>query len=294
MAKTIKFNLICNDYPVRNLEDLRNNFSIEDILEYYHNGLLKRWLDVRGYDEYLIKVSDIDSVNNKDIIMDLIKIFELESDDNKIREYISILEHIDKRKELLKEYQATNYKVNWIINDYHQGYEAIINDIINNKDDMAKIKANIKEIELNYMGLYKLSYYELYNLLQEEAPMAIFAILMNDNMKNYYICGEDASPGTISIYKKIISLVANKTELKEKLGEELKIFKGDTEAYWKDIEPKDKNFMIIDMEVGNYIRSAGAFGEEISSADVDSKFLILDGIDYKSNSKSKELLYMEV
>lgn len=294
MAKTIKFNLICNDYPVRNLEDLRNNFSIEDILEYYHNGLLKRWLDVRGYDDYLAKVSDIDSVNNKDIITDLIKIFELESDDSKIREYISILEYIDSRKELLKEYKDTNYKVNEIIDDYHQGYDSVIQDIIENKDDMAKIKANIKEIELNYMGLYKFNYYELYNLLQQEAPMAIFAILMNDSMKSYYISGENASAGTIVIYKKIISLVANKTELKEKLGQELKIFKGDTEAYWKDIEPKDKNFMIIDMEAGNYVRNAGVFGEELSGADVYSKFLILDGIDYKSNSNYKELLYMEV
>lgn len=294
MAKTIKFNLICNDYPIRNLEDLRSNFSIEDILEYYHNGLLKRWLDVRGYDDYLTKVSDIDSVNNKDIITDLIKIFELESDDSKIREYISILEYIDSRKELLKEYKNTNYKVNEIINDYHQGYDSVIQDIIENKDDMAKIKANIKEIELNYMGLYKLNYYELYNLFQKEAPMAIFAILMNDSMKRYYISEENASAGTIAIYKKIISLVANKTELKEKLGQELKIFKGDTEAYWKDIEPRDKNFMIIDMEAGNYVRNAGTFGEELSSEDIYSKFLILDGIDYKSNSNRKELLYMEV
>lgn len=294
MAKTIKFNLICNDYPVRNLEDLRNNFSIEDILEYYHNGLLKRWLNVRGYDDHLTKVSEITSVSNQDIITDLIKIFELESDDSKIRECISILGYIDKRKEILKEYNSINYRFNRIIDEYHQGYEDIISDIIENKDDMAKIKANIKEIELNYMGIYKLNYYELYKLLQKDAPLAIFAILMNENMKSYYISEENSSSATMSIYKRIISLVSNKAELKEKLGDELKIFKGDTDAYWKDIEPKDKSFMIIDMESGNYIRNAGIFGEEISSTDVESKFLILDGIDYKSNSNYKELLYMEV
>lgn len=294
MAKTIKFNLICNDYPVRNMDNLRNNFSIEDILEYYHNGLLKRWLEVRGYDEYLAKVSEIHSINNQEIITELIKIFEIENDNNKIREYISILEYIDERKALLQEYKSTNYKIDDIISDYHQGYDEIIQDIIENKNDMAKIKANIKKIELNYMGLYKFNYYELYNLLEKEAPMAIFAILMNDKLKTYFIGDDNSNESTDKIYDKILLLVSNKTALKEKLGEELKIFKGDTEAYWKDIEPKDKNFMIIDMEVGNYIRNAGAFGEELSSADVYSQFLILNGIDYKSNSRSKELLYLEV
>ena len=39
MAKTIKFNLICDNTPVRTIEDLQNNFSIEDVLDYYRNGL---------------------------------------------------------------------------------------------------------------------------------------------------------------------------------------------------------------------------------------------------------------
>lgn len=59
MAKTIKFNLICDNKPIRTIEDLRENFSIEDVLEYYNNGLLQRWLLVRGYDEYLREVKNI-------------------------------------------------------------------------------------------------------------------------------------------------------------------------------------------------------------------------------------------
>ena len=50
MAKTIKFNLICDGNPVRTIEDLQNNFSIEDVLAYYNNKLLHRWLKVRGYE----------------------------------------------------------------------------------------------------------------------------------------------------------------------------------------------------------------------------------------------------
>lgn len=50
MAKTIKFNLILDNYPVRNIEGLQEHFSMEDMLKYFENGLLLRWLDVRGYE----------------------------------------------------------------------------------------------------------------------------------------------------------------------------------------------------------------------------------------------------
>lgn len=61
MAKTIKFNLICDEKPVRTIEDLQNNFSIEDVLDYYNNQLLHRWLSVRGYNSELEAVSAITS-----------------------------------------------------------------------------------------------------------------------------------------------------------------------------------------------------------------------------------------
>lgn len=44
MAKTIKFNLICDGYPARTIEDLQNHFSVEDMLDYYENGLLAKRL----------------------------------------------------------------------------------------------------------------------------------------------------------------------------------------------------------------------------------------------------------
>lgn len=60
MAKTIKFNLILDNYPVRNIEGLQEHFSIEDMLKYFENGLLLRWLNVRGYDEQYTLVKNID------------------------------------------------------------------------------------------------------------------------------------------------------------------------------------------------------------------------------------------
>lgn len=79
MAKTIKFNLICDEKPIRTIEDLQNNFSIEDVLEYYNNKLLHRWLSVRGYAAELEKVSAITSQEPMEIIKELIRIFDIAS-----------------------------------------------------------------------------------------------------------------------------------------------------------------------------------------------------------------------
>lgn len=92
MAKTIKFNLICDNQPIRTIEDLQNNFSIEDVLAYYNNRLLHRWLDVRDYKEELEKVSAITADKPIEIVKELIKIFRVISDDKKIKESVYILE----------------------------------------------------------------------------------------------------------------------------------------------------------------------------------------------------------
>ncbi|MBQ6114616.1 MAG: hypothetical protein IJL11_04495 [Synergistaceae bacterium] len=80
MAKTIKFSLICDGKPIRTLDDLRNNFSVEDVLSYFQNGLLKRWLNVKGFSEELKKVSAITSRDEIEIITALIQIFGITTD----------------------------------------------------------------------------------------------------------------------------------------------------------------------------------------------------------------------
>jgi hypothetical protein len=74
----------------------------------------------------------------------------------------------------------------------------------------------------------------------------------------------------------------------------IKSFSGETSGYWKDLEPKGKQFLIIKMEDRNFIRNSGKNGEELNAQDINAQFLILDGIDYKSNNASHQLIYMEI
>ena len=98
MAKTIKFNLMCDGYPCRNIEDVQEHFCIEDMLEYYESGLLKRWLEVRGFKNELAEVEAIKATEVLQITEELIRIFEILTDEDKVKEAVSLINYQKKRQ----------------------------------------------------------------------------------------------------------------------------------------------------------------------------------------------------
>lgn len=305
MAKTIKFNLICDNKPIRTIEDLQNNFSIEDVLAYYNSKLLHRWLEVRDYKEELEKVRAIMVDKPIEIIKELIKIFRVTSDDKKIEEGVYILEYLEERQERCSIYEKENYKIKNIIEDYEAGYRRLVDEIQRNPHDVAIIKANISAIVSNYAWILELDHRNLFYMLANESPLAIMCLLMNEYSRKYYLPIEIKNEdGTVTydtelgydkedMFKIICSMIKT-SDFKTELGENLVTFAGITDGYWKDLEPKGKNYMIINMGSGDFVRSAGLAGGDLSSTDIKNKFVIVDGIDYKSNSSSRQLLYMEV
>ena len=307
MAKTIKFNLICDDKPIRTIEDLQDNFSIEDVLKYYRNGLLKRWLEVRGYEDELKKILKIKCEDSLGIIKELIKIFDVSVDKKEIEEGVYVIEFLDEHKELYSLYEQNKFKVDSIISDYQAGYTQLVQGILDNPDDVARIKANIEEMASNYRWALDLNHRELFWALHEKSVLAVMCLLMNDKTRDYFLPVEiigsgDNGENTYDIqdnsdkrnmYKAICELIAD-PDFADKLGDNLIKFAGVTEGYWKDLEPKGKEYMIISMGSGDFVRSAGLSGGDLSSTDIINAFVIVDGIDYKSNSASRQLLYMEV
>lgn len=305
MAKTIKFNLICDDKPVRTIEDLQNNFSIEDVLAYYNNKLLHRWLEVRGYREELEKINGITAEKPIEIIKQLIKIFNVVSDDKKVEESVFMLQYLDERKQLCSIYAQENFKTKSIIEDYETGYWELVNGILENPQDAAQIKANITEIVNNYEWVFKLNHRELFWTLKDESVLAVMCLLMNEKSRSYFLPvpvvdedGEeywdtDRDEDKMNMFEKICTIVESENFVAD-LGENLISFAGVTDEYWKDIEPKGKKYMIISIDSGDFVRSAGLSGGDLSKEDIATEFVILDGIDYKSNSEYNQLFYMEV
>lgn len=306
MAKTIKFNLVCDEKPVRTIEDLQNNFSIEDVLAYYDNKLLHRWLGVRGYNTELEAVSAITSSDPMEIIKELIRIFDVVTDEEKVEESIYMLKYLDERKELCAIYEQENYNSKHIIEDYETGYRQLVEGILENPNDAAVIKANIAEMVSNYSWILELSHRELFwTLIREDLPLAIMCLLMNEKSRNYYLPVEitvedgktqldtETNADKKNMFVKICSLI-KQSDFISAVQENLIAFSGMTDGYWKDLETKGKKYMIVSMDEGDYVRSAGHSGGDLSSADVLNKFVIIDGVDYKSNSATRTLLYMEV
>ncbi|MCQ2372712.1 MAG: DUF6273 domain-containing protein [Phascolarctobacterium sp.] len=71
----IKFNLYCDGQPIRSLEDLRENFNIDDIYEDYQSGQLVKWLQSRNYEREYIQIERINSKDKKAICDKLCVIF---------------------------------------------------------------------------------------------------------------------------------------------------------------------------------------------------------------------------
>lgn len=108
MAKKIKFYLHCNGQKIANMEALRKNFNLEDIVEQFQSGKLQRWLESQGFVRELEKVRAISAKGIEQVAKELLKVFELElsADEEKTRLWIFSIPksgmHFCKKSQMLK------------------------------------------------------------------------------------------------------------------------------------------------------------------------------------------------
>lgn len=318
MAKTIKFNLILDEQPIRDIKGLQENFCIDDILDFYKNRLLQKWLKVRGFDEYLKKIESIKK--DESITIQLIKIFNIEKSEKEIKEAVYSLMFWDERKQKLEKWNKKDIKIKEVIANYHNGYDDLMAQIIKNKEDMPFLKTATKEIFDNYLEVFKLDYRSFFHKFQEDGQLMIYAVLMNNNLRDFFL--EDKSLKKILQLK--YALNGASTHLESGSGsaswlemmavmfdgdnedhnaDDLKrlrdktnicMFKGETDGYWKDLETKKTKVMVLSIPDDSLIRNAAKLKEEISAEEVNGNFLMLDGLAYKSNSDCESIVYMEV
>lgn len=284
MVKKIKFNLIIDNHYVRNLEDLRDNFNIDDILRYYRNDLLKKWLSVRGYNELCERLESISSQNNFETAKELVKIFEIEISANQIEEALYSIKFHQQWQRNINSNANKNSQQQSLINSYCNGYDALLQNMLNNKDNMQLIKIAMGQISKNYLGIFNYHMLSFFDEFLENAPLAIFASLMNPVLRDKLL-------SSTLIQKKTAEKLIKEQDI---IDSHLKTFKGDTKQYWNVIESKGNQFMIVSMIEGNFVRNAGNDEEKLSAKDVNGKFPILDGIDYMSNYSHHEIGYLEV
>lgn len=317
MAKTIKFNLMLDGKPIRTIEELEENFCINDVLEFYQKGLLQKWLKVRGFDEHLKKVEAISEKISA--IIELIKIFEIEISEKEIKEAVYSLEFWEERKVELEEWNKKDHNIKEIIADYHNGYDVLKVDILQNKEDMPFMKSAAKEIFDKYYKIFEIDACYFFRKFKDTSPLIIYAILMNRYLRDMFLKNDDILE-ELSIFElnelkdesayedldyNSLTLLAGATFPKGsisintfvgKLQSEILVrrYVGKTEEYWKDLEVAKTKVMVLSIPERTFVRSANKPKEELSASDVNGKFLILDGLLYKSNNPQSPIVYMEV
>lgn len=285
MAKTIKFNLILDGHPVRTLEGLRENFNLDDLLKYYENGVLRKWLTVRGYHHELSSLNAVVSKDKREIAKQLVATFGIKITEDKLQEILYCIEFYDEHINQLRKFQKSiGHEYQTVIKTHCSGYDSFLKIMLDAPEDMAKIKSSLKCISEHYLEIFKYHLDSFYVEFLEKAPLVIYVALTDPKLRTSFFQSD-------FIKSRLNQLVNIQTF---KIEDHAKTFQGDTEGYWKDIEPKGKRFMIIAMVQGNFVRRAGKNGEQLSATDINGQFPILDGIDYKSNNPQHKLIYLEV
>ena len=193
MAKTIKFNLNCDGHPVRTLEDLREHFSMEDVLEYLNNGMLARWLDIREYTAEKEQVEQITADNDRDRLWALVNIFDIDADQKEVTERAQQLDWKNRQKALSAVYQASGEGRQRILSDYFSGYKNAVETILTNLEDYGSIKSAVTDIDEHYQEAFDLQYKELikriYGAVWKDAhmPTALLALFTRPHMRAKYL-----------------------------------------------------------------------------------------------------------
>lgn len=193
MAKTIKFNLICDRTSIRTLEDLQAHFSIEDVLTYYKNGILEKWLFVRDFREEYEAVRQLSETDDLAIAEALAKIFGIDVSPSIVEAGIYSMQRMAEDMARFCQYEEQKYHVDQILSDYENGYRHCIDDILCHCENPGIIRASVNRILSRYRPAFERDYGNLFFIFAECAPLAVFVMLTFAPIRQL-VLGEETNP----------------------------------------------------------------------------------------------------
>ena len=194
--KPIRFNMQFNYdgqiVPIRSMEDLKTKMNINDLYEYFSEGILARWLDVHGEKEKAQQIQNLEK--DKDKRKTLEKIFKILGFDDKkerISEAISsyLFDEIVQRKKM--ETEARLNRINEAILLEIDAYRNLKKMIIQDKEDFSKVKTATWTLLEKYADLFSLDYMDFYDVMARDCPLAVFAALMHETGRKFFLPPKD-------------------------------------------------------------------------------------------------------
>lgn len=307
MIKNIKFFIQINGYPIRSLGELEEQFHLQDVLALYRKGVLNRWLIAHNFEEKRYELELIPSgVNDIEAAKALIKIFCPHLPKENIQESLYPLYFLEEQKKQIETVHDSEKKWDKIINEYHDSYSQLKNDIFEHAFDLPFLSEASLQLVNKYWKLVRLEESFFSDKMFEMAPGIFFPLLafdiLNDTIKNKVTnCIDKCFKGAnLEIEETVVSILlkgVKKDITSQDSGNvskgSLTFIKKTTHESWDDIVPeKECKILILYLGKGDFVRSR-VTREELDSDTVNRSFPILDGLDYKG-LRNGPLVYMDV
>ncbi|WP_156300322.1 hypothetical protein [Streptobacillus canis] len=281
MAKEIKFDLKLSNVFVSNLEMLKENFYLTDLLEYYHSKKLHRWLKVREHEDILEEINKIKDTDDEKIAKKLIRIFEISLDDKYIDEILTIHFYDKRSMDFLTKKRDKKELIKNHINEYKKIEENLVKET-----KLSKIKAYAQILSNDFLNILEISQMDLLNkILENKKNLALIFMLAEEKIREKITWFEDEK-----IFNKIKSIIGSDFKIKENIPE-VKEYKKNTNNIWDDLT--DKKILVLFISEGVEIR------ENENSRTYLNKDLIFNptyfnGLEYRTISAFSKIIYLEV
>lgn len=271
----------------------------------------KQSITAREYKEYekiLNKIEKILNNTSEANVAMLAQQVDMDFDDEFTINALVMLEHVMRRKRAYTDLNKTD-KIVKIEEKKAEEYYNIIENMLVHSEDMPLLKYYANLIEREYFDAFRLEFKETYFTLSKKAPMAIIAILACPKLKPLFVPVGDTTEATLRVYADLRKMTYDnfmnyKTRLKY---DEIKVIGDSTDSSWMNIEPQDKKVMVLGLATlnildftslskisktsGDCVRGALALGQSLTE-EINYQFVVLDGLDYKSNTLLSQLVYI--
>ncbi|UKS57865.1 hypothetical protein [Exiguobacterium acetylicum] len=160
-------------------------------------------------------------------------------------------------------------------------------NIVKIRKSFEKIMVIINGISEHYMRLFELDVYNFFKEFIEDGPIVVMACLINEDIRSLMMN-----------HTKILSILEKtweKPETLKTLTPYMKKYEGNTEGMWKYLGNPDKKYLVFSvskdgMKVGRQLD----LKLELDHQNINGKYLVLDGLTFKSNSDKQFIYYLEV
>ena len=190
--KAIRFNLqfhVGNELvPARALADLNNCMNVDDLFEYFQSGQLERWLKVLGETEKASKVAELQKDDDITIVLSsLFKILGLDFSEEEVSEAIASFVYPKEMQKKKLELKSSLNNIHDEISKDFSAYNDLLKELIESAENFVVVKSKVRELLELYHEQFKLDYIRFYNVMADKCPLAIFAVLMDEKWRSYFL-----------------------------------------------------------------------------------------------------------